>query len=145
MIDGSVIQRRRLSRCRVMLSASFQLAEQPQPVILRNISAAGALVASKQLPAEGATVVFVRSGLRVPTRIVWVEGHCAGVAFAHLLDRAELLRQVPKPRERFEPQFRREGLACRPLTDADRKMVEMWSTPRRLRRDSDAFPTQLRN
>jgi hypothetical protein len=109
-----------------MLGATLELAGQAQPVILRNLSAGGALIEGKWLPAEGSSVLFVRNDLRVPARVAWVEGRYAGVAFECALDRAEVLRHIPKAREKFEPRFRRPGLACRPLSDADRKMVELW-------------------
>lgn len=112
-----------------MLSAELKLAGEAQSVILRNLSTGGALVEGKGLPAEGSSVWFVRKELRVRARIAWVEGVYAGVSFERELDRSEILRQVPKPKEKFEQQFRRPGLACRPLSEADRRMVQMWATP----------------
>jgi hypothetical protein len=126
MDESSDSQNRTSSRSPVMLGATLELGGQCQPVILRNLSAGGALIEGKWLPAEGSNVLFVRNDLRVPARVAWVEGRYAGVAFECPLDRAEVLRQIPKPREKFEPQFRRPGLASRPLSDADRKMVELW-------------------
>lgn len=98
------------------------------PVILRNLSAEGALVEGTNLPREGSATLFERNDLRVSSRIVWVEGRYAGVAFDRLLAREELLREVPRPRQKFEPQFRRPGLTCRPLSESERKMIEMWAT-----------------
>jgi hypothetical protein len=98
-------------------------------VILRNLSSNGALIEAATLPAEGTTTKFHRNDLTVNGEIVWVEGRYAGVAFDRELDREELLRHVPKPRQRIEPQFRRPGLACAPLSEADRKMIQMWATP----------------
>jgi hypothetical protein len=122
-------QNRRSNRSQVILSAKLEMAGESQPVILRNLSAGGALVEGKWLPAAGSNILFVRDNLRVPARVAWVESRFAGLAFECALDKAELLRQVPQPRERFEPQFRRPGLTCGPLTEADRRMVEMWATP----------------
>jgi hypothetical protein len=135
MDESSGSQNRTSSRSPVMLGATLELAGQSQPVVLRNLSGGGALVEGKWLPAQGSNVLFVRNDLRVPARVAWVEGRYAGVAFECPLDRAEVLRQIPKPREKFEPQFRRPGLASRPLSDADRKMVELWgmSEPSRQR------------
>ena len=104
-------------------------------MILRNLSAEGALVEGAQLPPEGSATIFRRNELRVDGQIVWVEGRYAGIAFTRELERAELLREVPRPRQKFDQQFRRPGLACRPLSDADRKMVELWAAPVLLRRD----------
>jgi hypothetical protein len=129
MDQSSAAQNRQSNRTPVMLSAELQLAGQTQSVILRNLSTGGALVEGKWLPAEGSSVLFVRKDLRVRARVAWVEGAYAGVAFERELDRTEILRQVPKPKEKFAPQFRRPGLACRPLSEADRRMVQMWATP----------------
>src|SRR4051794_22353201 len=111
MDESSLAQNRRASRSPVMLRAQIEVGEQSETVILRNLSAGGALIEGKWLPAVGSVIVFVRNELRVQARIAWVQRNLAGVAFECPLDRAELLRQVPKPRERFEAQFRRPGLA----------------------------------
>jgi len=129
MDESSAAQNRKSNRTPVMLSATLEMAGQAQAVVLRNLSEGGALVEGKWLPAQGSMVLFVRNELRVPARVAWVEGTYAGVAFECRLERSEVLRQVPKPKEKFEPQFRRPGLACRPLSEADRRMVQMWATP----------------
>jgi hypothetical protein len=116
-----------------MLSAKLELAGEAQSVVLRNLSTGGALVEGKWLPAEGSLILFTRKELRIQARVAWVEGRYAGIAFECPLDRSELLRQVPKPRENFEPRFRRPGLACRPLSDADRRILQMWAAPTPLR------------
>jgi hypothetical protein len=127
MDQSTAAQNRRSTRSPVLLSAKIEVNGATVPVILRNLSAEGALVEGSNLPPEGATTVFERNALRVRSRIVWVEGRYAGVAFERHLAREELLREVPRPRQKFEPQFRRPGLACRPLTDAERKMIELWA------------------
>ena len=129
MDESSAAQNRKSNRTPVMLSATLEMAGQAQAVVLRNLSEGGALVEGKWLPAQGSMVLFVRNELRVTARVAWVEGTYAGVAFECRLERSEVLRQVPKPKEKFEPQFRRPGLACRPLSEADRRMVQMWATP----------------
>jgi hypothetical protein len=128
MDQSSASQNRRSNRSPVLLSARIQVNGTLVPVTLRNLSAEGALVEGADLPAEGSTTVFERNDLRIDSRIAWVEGRYAGVAFDQHLAREELLREVPRPRQKFEPQFRRPGLACRPLTDAERKMIELWAT-----------------
>ena len=117
-----------------MLTATLELAGEAQPVILRNLSTGGALVEGKWLPAEGSMVLFTRKDLRVQARVAWVEARYAGIAFECPLERAEILRQVPQPKERFEPRFRRPGLVSRPLSDSDRRMLQMWAAPDALRR-----------
>lgn len=117
----------------MLLSAKIDVGNADVAVILRNLSSEGALIEGPELPPEGSVTVFRRNELCVNGRIVWVQGRFAGVAFDRRLDRDELLREVPAPRQRFERQYRRPGLACSPLSDADRKMVQMWMTPDALR------------
>jgi len=129
MDQSSISQNRRSNRAPVMLTARLELAGEAQQVVLRNLSPGGALVEGKWLPAEGSVVLFVRNDLRVQARVAWVEGKYAGVAFECPLERSELLRQVPQPKEKFEARFRRPGLISKPLSDADRRMLQMWAVP----------------
>ena len=129
MDESANTQNRRSRRSPVMLSAALELAGNSHPVILRNLSEGGALVEAKRLPAEGSPVFFTRKDLRVQARVAWVEGCYAGIAFESPLDRSEVLRQVPRPKEIFEPQFRRPGFTSRPLSDADRRVLQSWATP----------------
>src|SRR3954454_5473700 len=129
MDESSKSQNRSSQRSPVMLTATLELAGEAQPVILRNLSTGGALVEGKWLPAEGSMVLFVRNELRVQARVAWVEGKYAGVAFECPLERSELLRQVPEPKEKFEARFRRPGLTSKPLSDADRRMLQLWAIP----------------
>ena len=133
MDESSVTQNRRSNRSPVLLSAKLDVAGTEMPVVLRNLSTEGALVEGAHLPAEGSPTVFRRNELCVEGQIVWIEGRYAGVRFTRPLERAELLRDVPRPKQRFDPQFRRPGLACRPLSQSERKMVEMWMAPAQLR------------
>jgi hypothetical protein len=135
MDQSLAAQNRRSSRSPVLLSAKLAVDGTIVPVILRNLSAEGALIEGAQLPPEGSATVFERNALRVLSRIVWVEGRFAGVAFDRQLGRDELLREVPAPKQKFESKFRRPGLASNPLSDAERRMIEMWGTPLPQRRD----------
>lgn len=129
MDESSMTQNRRSRRSPVLLSARLEVDGVEVPVVLRNLSAEGALVEGAQLPREGVATQFKRNELTVKGRIAWVEGRFAGVAFDRHLQPDELLQHVPKPRQRIEPKFRRPGLACKPLTEADRKMIQMWAAP----------------
>lgn len=129
MDESSVTQNRRSNRSPVLLSAKIEVGGAEVPVVLRNLSSNGALIEASNLPREGSVTKFRRNDLTVKGRIVWVEGRFAGMLFDRALDREELLRHVPKPRQRVEPHFRRPGLACAPLSEADRKMIQMWGTP----------------
>ncbi|HKX91937.1 MAG TPA: PilZ domain-containing protein [Sphingomicrobium sp.] len=126
MDQSSITQNRRSRRSPVFLAATVEVAGVPQPVKLRNLSEEGALIEGDRLPLEGTTTFFERNELRLKGRVVWVCGSFAGIAFARPLRPEEVLRNVPQPRQRVNPDFRRPGLACRPLTDQERKMVEKW-------------------
>lgn len=135
MDESSITQNRRSNRSPVLLSAKIEVDGTEVSVVLRNLSSSGALIEGAALPDEGASTPFKRNDLSVPGRIVWVEGRYAGLAFDRQLERDELLRHVPAPRPKSEQQFRRPGLACEPLSESDRKMVQMWMAPASLRRD----------
>lgn len=126
MDESSTIQNRRDRRSPVLLAASVEIAGVQQPVKLRNLSADGALIEGERLPLEGSTTFFERNELRLKSRVIWVAGRFAGIAFERPLDREEVLRNVPLPRPRLQPDFRRPGLSCRPLTPEERRMVERW-------------------
>ena len=129
MDESSITQNRRSRRSPVLLAASIEVGGAPVKVKLRNLSAEGALIEGDCLPHEGSATYFSRNDLRVKGRVVWVQGRYAGVAFTQPLQPEEVLRNVPKPRRAVTPEFRRPGLACRPLTSHERKMLEIWMTP----------------
>ena len=95
---------------------------------LRNLSEQGALIEGDPLPAEGAETVFARNDMRLVSRVVWVEGKYAGVAFDQPLKRDEVLRQVPQRSVKPEApiEFRRPGFTCRPLSAYERRNLETW-------------------
>lgn len=127
MDESSITQNRRSGRSPVLLSATVEIAGNTYSVVLRNLSSQGALIEGARLPKEGETVVFRRDALKVKGRIVWLEGRYAGLAFNRRLEREELLREIPTPRRPVERQFRRPGFANRPLSDADRKWLQMFA------------------
>jgi hypothetical protein len=128
MDESSMIQNRRSRRAPVLLAASIEVDGVPQPVKLRNLSEEGALVEGDRLPAEGSTSFFQRNELRLKSRVIWVHGRYAGVAFARPLKPEEVLRNIPQPRPKAQIDFRRPGLACRPLSTYERRMLERWMT-----------------
>ena len=123
-----MIQNRRSRRAPVLLAATIEVDGLPQPVKLRNLSEDGALIEGERLPSEGATSFFKRNELRLKSRVVWVHGRYAGLAFARSLKSEEVLRNIPQPRPKAQPDFRRPGLACRPLSAYERRMLERWMT-----------------
>ena len=129
MDESSITHNRRSRRSPVFLAATIEVAGVSEPVKLRNLSEEGALIEGERLPLEGSTTWFERKDLRVKSRIVWVQGRFAGVAFNQALKAEDVLRNVPKPRPALKQDFRRPGLACRPLTAHERKMLERWLTP----------------
>jgi hypothetical protein len=126
MEQSSSSQNRRSRRAPVFLAASVEVGGVPETVKLRNLSEEGALIEGERLPLEGTTTFFHRNELRLKSRVVWVQGRFAGVAFARPLKAEEVLRNVPRPRQQIQADFRRPGLACRPLTAEERRMVEKW-------------------
>src|SRR4029079_4043469 len=126
MDESSMMKNRRSGRSPVLLAATVEVAGRPVAVKLRNLSEEGALIEGERLPLEGTTTFFQRNDLRLKSRVVWVQGRFAGVAFARPLKAEEVLRNVPRPRQRTQADFRRPGLACRPLTPEERRMVEKW-------------------
>ena len=137
MDESSISQNRRSNRSPVLLSAKLSMGGEELSVVLRNLSSEGALVEGPQLPVEGSATVFKRNELSVAGRVVWVERRLAGIAFDRKLEPVELLRQVPRPRQKFAQEFRRPGLACQPLSEADRQMLEMWATAAPVSRPGD--------
>lgn len=137
MDQSSITQNRRSNRSPVLLSAKLCLGGEELAVVLRNLSSEGALVEGAVLPIEGSATVFKRNELSVAGHVVWVERRFAGIAFDRKLEPSEVLREVPRPRQKFDQHFRRPGLACRPLSESDRKMLEMWATQAPVARPGD--------
>lgn len=129
-MDESVsTQNRRSRRSNVMLTATLESPGSSVSVTLRNLSQEGALVQGKGLPDVGARVLFHRQGLSVPSRVAWTHASCAGVEFEYPLYPRELLRHVPEREHKMQPPIkRRPGLSAKPLTDAERLIIERWAT-----------------
>ena len=128
MDESGITQNRRSRRSPVLLTATLYVAGIPVAVKLRNLSEQGALIEGDRLPPEGAETIFERKELRVRSRIVWVQGKYAGVAFDVPLKCEEVLRHVPMPRTKTEipADFRRPGFTCRPLSQYERQNLERW-------------------
>ena len=125
-----MIKNRRSRRSPVLLAAAVEVAGAQVAVKLRNLSEEGALIEGETLPPEGSMTVFERNELSHSGRVVWVHGRYAGIAFDETLNPEEVLRHVPAPKPKTQQQgdFRRPGLACRPLSAYERKMLERWMT-----------------
>ena len=110
----------------MLLSASIEYSGVALPVKLRNLSTEGALIEADKLPVEGAQVVFRKAELGVAGRIAWVDGNRAGLVFAKPLAAAAVLRHIPAPRPRVQPDFRRPGLHSQPLSADEIRFAELW-------------------
>ena len=119
---------RRPHRAPVLLTATLHVGGKAHPVKLRNLSEDGALVESEDFPPEGIDAIFERNELRVKSVVVWVEGRFAGIRFGRPLKSADVLRHVPTPQRPKPLEFKRSGLACRPISAYERAMLERWMT-----------------
>lgn len=127
MDESSQTQNRRQRRSNVLLTAVIELSGRTLDVKLRNLSADGALVEADSLPVEGAEIRFKRGDLIVAGKVIWVRGTRAGINFHHELTPEALLRHVPTPRPRVTPEFRRPGLAVRPLSSEEKMAAAKWA------------------
>lgn len=127
-MKSGITEKRRSSRSNVLLKATLQTPEESLPVVLRNLSEDGALVRGFKLPEEGAHVLFHREGLSVPSRVAWVHYGHAGIAFHFPLFPRELLRHVPDADSKPSILKKAPGVASRPLTLAERLMIQAWAS-----------------
>ena len=93
-----MIKNRRSRRAPVLLAATVEVTGRPVAVKLRNLSEEGALIEGDNLPPEGSSTFFERRELRLRSRVVWVHGRYAGVAFDYPLKPEQVLRNIPKPK-----------------------------------------------
>jgi hypothetical protein len=126
MDESSITQNRRSRRSNVLLTATLEVEGEMLAVKLRNLSADGALVEAKLLPAEGSAIMFHRNDLSVRGKIAWVSGNHAGIQFNRNLEPEQVLRHVPPPRPKTQVDFRRPGFNVKDLTPAQRKQFERW-------------------
>lgn len=126
MDESSMAQNRRSRRSNVLLNATVEIAGEHLPVKLRNLSAEGALVEGKLLPAADSEIAFHRNELSIRGKIAWVAGNHAGISFNRKLDPEQVLRHVPPPRPKQNLDFRRPGFNVRDFTPQQRKMIERW-------------------
>jgi PilZ domain len=128
MDQAAAAQNRRSHRSHVLMSATLEAPDASWTVTLRNLSEDGALVSGQDLPGDGTRVLFHRQGLSVPSRVAWSHSNCAGIAFDYPLFPKEMLRHVPPKEKRQLPAIkRRPGLAPQPLTEGERRIIEMWA------------------
>lgn len=110
MTASSASQNRRSPRSNLWMAAVLEHPGGSAAVILRNLSAQGALVEGDQALTVGDEVVFRKNDLAVAGRIAWIDGRRAGIAFAMSLDPDTVRRQVPVPRPIVPLVHKRPGL-----------------------------------
>jgi hypothetical protein len=127
MDESSMNHNRRSRRSNVLLAASIEASGASLPVKLRNLSTEGALIEGDDLPVEGSEVLFRRNELSVNSRVAWVHGKHAGVAFRRPIPQEDVLRNIPKPKHRAQLDFRRPGLGARQLTAEEQRLAASWT------------------
>lgn len=125
-MDESNAPLHRPRRSNVLLAATIEVSGAALPVRLRNLSEQGALIQAERLPVEGSEVLFRRNDLSVAGRIAWVDGIYAGVAFSAPLQQQDVLRNIPQPKARVQPDYRRPALNQRGLTPREHRLLESW-------------------
>lgn len=125
MDESNAPKSRQNRRAHVLMTATLELSGVALPVKLRNLSVDGALVEGDKLPVEGSSIIFRRGDIVVPGKIAWVKARKAGISFVRTIDEAQLLRNVPAPRSRLAPVFRRPALTEKP-SDVERAYAERW-------------------
>lgn len=123
MDQSTTIGNRRSRRSNVLLAASIEAGGTVTTVKLRNLSAQGARIEGDSLPPEGTEVCFRRNELAVPGRIAWVRGAQAGVSFAEELEPQDVLRHIPVPRSKAQPDHRRPGFAPKALSQHEQQLI----------------------
>lgn len=111
-----------------MLIAMLEHAGSVLPILIRNLSAHGAMVEGDVLPAEGSEVVFKRNDLTVQAHVAWVKGNIAGLAFAESLSADAVLRHISMPNPPATADFKRPGVGTRRLTAEERAIGETWAS-----------------
>jgi hypothetical protein len=126
MDQSPISQNRHSRRSNVLLAASIETSGASISVKLRNLSTEGALIEGDGLPVEGSEVLFKRNQLSVRSRVAWVAGNQAGVAFNTPIAQEDVLRNIPKPKHRAPMDFKRPGLGRRQLSPEELRLAESW-------------------
>lgn len=131
MDESSATQNRRSRRSNVLMAASIEAVAGAVGVTLRNLSAEGALVEGDDIPDAGSQVVFRKNDLAVSGRVAWVSERRAGIAFDAKLQPETVLRHIPEPKHRIEPDFKRPGLTKHFMSPQERRWCEtfVWDRP----------------
>jgi len=128
MDESHVNHQRRSRRSPVLLTATIELGGVEHDVKLRNLSSDGALVEGGELLPECARVTFCRKELRVRSRVAWVQGKHAGIAFDTPLEPHEVLRHIPRREAKPLPSelFTRPAVSRHQLSQVERRWIQDW-------------------
>lgn len=131
MDESSIKQDRRSQRSNVLMAAVIEADAGPFKVMLRNLSADGALIEGDFVPEPGSAVVFRKKDLVISGRVAWVNDRRAGINFDDKLDPETVLRHIPAPKSRIEPNFKRPRLSGTPLSPTEQRWCEsyIWQQP----------------
>ena len=95
--DVTGIGRRECKRSRVMLSAVMMTAAAEVAVVIRDISASGAMITTPVSPPVGSYVTLRRSEVCVVGQVCWTDGRKVGLSFRERIDEASLLVVIARP------------------------------------------------
>ena len=123
MFQDDVEKHRKHQRSQLFMKAELEHEGRTLDVRLRNLSADGALLQGDNLPPEGAQVVFRRTELSVAARVAWSSKDRAGIQFAEQLSPDTVLRHIPEPRQRMQPDVKRPGFRPVEMKPHEREFV----------------------
>lgn len=134
-------EERRSARANVLLTATIVDGGRSIPVRVGNLSAHGALVIGKGLPARDAVVTFRCNEAEVAGIVSWAESGRAGIEFDQPIDLSELARKAPPVietvKDRREVSYRRPGFRGNQLSEEEQRIVEQFRRPRSDRKGED--------
>lgn len=118
-------------RIRLHLLATLATTTRTQSVVLRNISAGGAMIETQDVPAVGSTVQLKRGALDILATIVWAERNRCGMEFVEPIDADRVVEQWNSPPEDLSPASRDHFWRLRevdaPMSATDWRNVRDWA------------------
>jgi len=110
------------------LTATIGGLGEPAKVIVRNLSAQGALVEGAGLGPDASGLIFGSNGISTSGAIVWARNGRSGVRFDEEVNYRDGFRSIPAPDRRSRPRSIRPGLKSKPLSHGERLLMERWAT-----------------
>ena len=125
MNDAAMIGRRTNQRARLQLAAMLEGTTRAYRVLLRNLSATGAMLEGEELPPPGRMVALKRPDLDAFGTVVWTENGRCGLHFDERLDLEQVISLARAAPERPEAEPMR--FYQRPGTAGERLSAEEWA------------------